>query len=78
MFTHRRISRLGPGRMVEAVFVHGNIKDEKELILIESQGVKIIPFADVLNDLTNNKTENNFSGLEDGELIKIMNFMKIK
>ncbi len=59
-------------------FVHGNVKDENELILIESQGVKIISFADVLNDLMNKNTENSFSGSAAGELIEIMNFMKVK
>lgn len=59
-------------------FVHGNVKDKNELKLIENQGVKIISFADVLNDLMYNNTENSFSGSAAGELIEIMNFMKVK
>ncbi|MFE4525506.1 hypothetical protein ACFRCQ_25920 [Cytobacillus firmus] len=37
-------------------FVHGNVKEHKKLEFIASQGVKLLPFKQILNDLCTKQT----------------------
>lgn len=57
------------------VFVHGNVKDIKELNYIQQEGIEVIPFKQILDDLCNKQTSINISGSSAGELVEIINFL---
>lgn len=60
------------------ILVHGNVKDQRELIHISQQGVGLIPFSQILDDLCTKQTSIDISGSSAGDLIEIINFMKVK
>ena len=57
------------------MFVHGNVKDMRELDYISGEGVKLVSFKDVLHDLRSKNTTLEFSGSSAGDLVEIINFI---
>lgn len=57
-------------------FVHGKVKDIHELDSIRNEGVKIVPFKDILNELTLNTTEHSFAAASAGDLIELIRLLK--
>lgn len=53
-------------------FVHGKVKDPKELEQIRNEGVKLVPIKDVLQELTANTTEHTFAAASAGELVELL------
>ena len=58
------------------LFVHGNVKDTIELDNIASEGIKLIPFKQILNELCTKQTQLEFTGSSAGELVEIINFIQ--
>ncbi|MBU9710509.1 hypothetical protein [Evansella tamaricis] len=58
------------------VFVHGNVKDPKELEYIRLEGVSLLPFKQLLNELCTKQTHFDFAGSSAGDLVEIINFIK--
>ncbi|TSB45573.1 hypothetical protein [Alkalicoccobacillus porphyridii] len=56
-------------------FIYGNVKDPIELTYIARQGVQIISFRNVLDELCTKRTEFDFSGSSAGDLVEIINFI---
>ncbi|WP_019911618.1 hypothetical protein [Paenibacillus sp. HW567] len=56
-------------------FVHGKVKDTRELDCIRSEGVKLIAIKDVLQELTQNNTEHGFSAASAGDLVELINLL---
>lgn len=57
------------------VFVHGKVKDERELLYIKNEKIELLPFKIVVEELCNNDTELGFTGAAAGDLIDIINFI---
>lgn len=68
--------QLNPDQTWSYLFVHGNVKDPKELEYIEREGVKLFAFKRILNDLCTKQTKLNFSGSSAGDLVEIINFIQ--
>lgn len=71
-------NQLIPNHSWNYFFVHGNVKDSRELDYIASEGVKVLPFRQILNDLCTNQTQLEFAGSSAGELVEIINFIQNK
>jgi hypothetical protein len=69
-------NQLNPNENWRYLFVHGNVKDSKELEYIASEGVQLYPFRQILSDLCNKQTQLDFSGSSAGDLVEIINFMQ--
>ncbi|MCM3392581.1 hypothetical protein [Cytobacillus oceanisediminis] len=57
------------------LFVHGNVKDPKELAYIASEGVELLSFIQILKDLCTKQTHLDFAGSSAGDLVEIINFI---
>jgi hypothetical protein len=68
--------KLNPNGSWRYLLVHGNVKEPKELVYIESEGVKLFPFRQILNDLCTKQTQLDFSGSSAGDLVEIINFIQ--
>ena len=60
------------------MFVHGNVKDTKELDWIASENVEVVSLKRILDDLCTKKTELDVTGSSAGDLVEILNFMDNK
>jgi len=70
---HKLLESLAPGVWNEAL-VHGRVRHQEELDLIEKHGVKLVPFTEVLQDLS--KDERKRSGAAGSELTELLRFVK--
>jgi hypothetical protein len=68
--------QLNPNSGWRYLLVHGNVKEPKELNYIAAEGVKLLPFRQILNDLCSKQTQFNFSGSSAGDLVEIINFIR--
>jgi len=64
--------RCWPGLQWSRKFVHGRVKDKRELKLIAQAGVELIPFSDVLRELSEAPTGQ--AGAAGGDLVEIVRF----
>jgi hypothetical protein len=63
--------RFNPKQNWRHSFVHGNVKDSRELSYIRSEGVGLLPFGQVLVDLCNKNTQLDFVGSSAGDLVEL-------
>jgi len=70
---HKRNS-IAPNAVWKYIFVHGLLKDERELGLIEKLGVEVIPYKNVLNELMKN-SEHKSSSIANN-ITEILQFIK--
>lgn len=68
--------KLNPNGSWRYLLVHGIVKDSRELESIKSEGVELIHFKQLLNDLRTRQTLLNFSGSSAGDLVEIINFVQ--
>ncbi|WP_099301897.1 hypothetical protein [Bacillus sp. Marseille-P3800] len=68
-------NKLTPGIDWTYMLVHGNVKDQKELDFIGSNGVLIKPVSTIMNELIKGRTELSITGSSAGDMIEMMNFL---
>ncbi|MBT2667315.1 hypothetical protein J7J00_17690 [Bacillus sp. ISL-4] len=68
--------QLNPNSSWRYLFVHGNVKDPKELAYIASEGVELKSFRQILSDLCTKQTQLDFAGSSAGDLVEIINFIQ--
>ena len=56
------------------VFVHGNVKDQKELELIAAHGVQLIPYKQILTDLCSGANSQSSSAASN--IVELLKFMQ--
>lgn len=66
------------GAQWQYMFVHGNVKELKELELIQDHGVKLIPIEEIISVLCNQINDSGFTASSAGDLIEIINFYNKK
>ncbi|TSB47692.1 hypothetical protein [Alkalicoccobacillus porphyridii] len=56
------------------MFVHGNVKDERELSYIEAQGVELFSFRKIIEDMRTKQTSLQITGSSAGDMIDMLEF----
>ncbi len=70
----QRRNSVQPNASWHYVFVHGNVKDPKELELIASYGVELIPYKQVLAELCNDTNSQSSSAASN--IVELLKFMQ--
>lgn len=55
-------------------FVHGNVKDERELDVLRELGVRVVPFTDILRDLSR-KRKGPRVGAQGSDIVEILGLL---